>query len=322
MACLHSWKTFLTGAIAVVFLALLPLLADMGDDTMNLLIMLFIYIILAESWNLMGGYTGLYNIGMAAFFGCGVLITHFVLIAGAPLYIAVLGGAVSAVLLAGVIGIPTLKLKGFYFSIATLALAEVLRITVGNLFPRTVWMPSEWFVNFNFIPRYYLSLGMAVITVLIMYILVNSKLGLALFAIRDDEEAAKVSGINVFKYKIIVFFISSFLTGLAGGIYTYYRLSFLPFSQFTPHWTFEPLMAASIGGAGTILGPVLGSILLVVIQDWFSLNLGQAHYIVLGTIFILMVIFSPGGIIQLVNKAYHISGLYKVRKKRNRVELF
>jgi branched-chain amino acid transport system permease protein len=297
-----NWKRFLASGIIVAILVLLPLLTEINTHTMSLLIMLFIYVILAQSWNLMGGYAGQINLGLAAFFGCGVLTTRLVWGGGAPFYLAILAGSIVAVILAGIIGIPSLRLRGMYFAIGTLALAEALRIVVGNVFPSTLYPSPAHFVDFSLVPRYYVGLALAVVTTLAVHIVANSRLGLALLAIRDDEEAAKVTGVNIFKYKVIVFIISSFMAGLAGGVFTYYRLSIMPVEQFTALWTFGPLMVAAIGGAGTVIGPIIGSVFFQILSEIFALALGKAHYIVFGILFILVVLFLPGGMVEAVDR--------------------
>jgi branched-chain amino acid transport system permease protein len=123
-------------------------------------------------------------------------------------------------------------------------------------------------------------------------------LGLALVSIRDDEQAAQVTGVNTFKYKVISLLISAFIAGLAGGLYAYFRLFFYYTSDiFGLNWTFSAIMAVVIGGAGTLLGPVLGSIFLVILGYIFSLTLGQANMIVFGFLFIVVMLFMPQGLI-------------------------
>jgi branched-chain amino acid transport system permease protein len=117
-------------------------------------------------------------------------------------------------------------------------------------------------------------------------------------AIRDDELAARVTGVGVFKYKVIALLISAILAGLAGGLYAYIRLSFWQISiVFSPSWTFDALLAVVIGGAGTLFGPVIGSIFLVVLSEIFANTLGKAHLIVFGFIFILVVLLLPRGLV-------------------------
>lgn len=292
-------KVFVVAGIVVLVFALLPQVANIGNYILSLLFTLFIYIILAQSWNLVGGYAGQFNLGLAAYFGTGVLSCSLLYSAGVLPYVAMLAGGVVAVILACVIGIPTLRLKGIYFAIGTLALAEALRITVGNFFPASVFVPPTYWENYSIVKMYYICLALVIITIAIVYTMVNSQVGLALKAIRDDEDAAKATGVNPAKYKILVFVISSFLVGLAGGVFCHYRGLITPVFQFLPDWTFGPLVAACIGGLGTITGPILGSIIFVILQEVFSQTLGKAHFIVTGIFFILVVLFLPRGLVQV-----------------------
>jgi branched-chain amino acid transport system permease protein len=291
-------NAFVIGGIIVLVFVLLPQVANPGNYILSLLFTLFIYIILAQSWNLLGGYAGQFNLGLAAYFGTGVLSWSLLYLAGVPPYVAMLAGGVAAVVLACIIGIPTLRLKGVYFAIGTLALAEALRITVGNFFPASVYVPTTYWSNYSIIERYYVGLVLVILTITTVYTMVNSQVGLALKSIRDDEDAAKATGVNPAKYKIFVFVISSFLVGLAGGLFSYYRGLITPVYQFLPDWTFGPLVAACIGGLGTITGPILGSIIFVLLQEFFSQTLGKAHFIVTGIFFILVILFLPRGLVQ------------------------
>jgi branched-chain amino acid transport system permease protein len=301
---LLTWKKLLIIGLLIIIFIVPPLVMEMGTAIMNLLVILFIFIILSQSWNLMGGYTGQINLGLAAFFGCGLLVTHFIWKAGIPIYFAVVAGGFSAVILAGIIGLPTLRLRGAYFAIGTFALAEVCRIVVGNMFARMVKMPGSYAIDYSLIPRYYLGLIVATIAVAVVYWVTHSKPGLAMVAIRDDEQAAQVTGVNTFKYKVYSLLLSSFLAGLAGGVYAFLRLSFHNITAvFSPIWTFEPLMAAVIGGAGTLMGPMIGSVFLVVLSEIFALTLGEAHLIIFGLLFILVVLFLPQGLMGGVDMA-------------------
>jgi branched-chain amino acid transport system permease protein len=184
-----------------------------------------------------------------------------------------------------------------YFAIGTFALAEALRVTVNNVFPRAIYMPGSYVANYSYIPCYYLGLVVVIITLVILYLATNSRPGLAMMAIRDDEQAAQVTGVNIFKYKVLTLVISAFLAGLAGGVYAFFQLSFFQLSAvFSPIWTFEPLMATAIGGAGTLTGPIWGSIFLVILSEVFALTLGEAHLIIFGILFILVVLYFPYGL--------------------------
>jgi branched-chain amino acid transport system permease protein len=291
-------NSLITIATIFVVLAVLPAVLGTESSFMNVLVLLFIYITLSQSWNLLGGYSGQINLGLAAFFGTGLVVTHFIWIMGIPVYIAALGGSLSAVILASVIALPTLRLKGMYFSIGTLALAEVLRIIISNVFTSAFSMPGSYATTYDIVPRYYFGLAVAIIATAVVYFVTGSKLGLALVSVRDDEEVASVMGINTYKYKFIAVLISSFLAGLAGGVYAFLRLYILYISRaFGPLWTFEPLMATVIGGTGTLLGPILGSAFLVILSEVFALTLGEAHLIIFGILFILVVLYFPGGFV-------------------------
>ena len=308
-----NWKTLLSIGCIFVVLAFPPLVFEIGTGVLNLLIMVFIFIILSQSWNLMGGYTGQINLGLAAFFGCGVLVTHFLWKATIPFYLAVVAGGMGALVLAVIIGLPTLRLKGMYFAIGTFALAEVCRIVVGNLFERMVQMPGSYAAGYSLVPRYYTALVVAVIATGIVYLMAHSKLGLGMVAVRDDETAAGVTGVDTFKCKVLTLFMSAFLAGLAGGVYAFFRLSFHSINLvFSPIWTFEPLMAAVIGGSGTLMGPIIGSVFLVVLSEIFALTLGEAHLIIFGLLFILVVMYFPYGI---------IGSIVRIRRTVNRAAL-
>jgi branched-chain amino acid transport system permease protein len=293
----------------VVLLLLVFPISVGNEHTINLVISLFIVVILAQAWNVLAGYAGQISLGNAAFFGVGALAFHFLAWRwGLNLFLALPVAGLSAVLLASVIGVPALRLKGAYFAIGTLALAEVLRITVGNVFPRTVYIPTQQIGSYSLLSRYYLALGLVVVTQVVAFFMVLSKTGLAMRALRDDEEAADSSGVNLFKYKYLALAYSSFFSGLAGGLFAYYQISILPTSLFGPQWTFEPLVAASVGGSGTLLGPVIGSVFLILLMELFALTLGKTYLIIFGATFVCVVLFFPAGLVDLSRWARRVFG--------------
>lgn len=284
-------------SLVLAVLIVVPLIMELGSNVMNIMVTLFIYIILAQSWNLVGGYTGQVNLGIVAFFGASTMVTHFLWKAGVPIHLAILAGSLSSVVLAALIGLPTLRLRGMYFAVGTLALAQAAQTIVANIFTRQVSMPGSFTTTYSLTPRYYLGLALVVVATVVVYAVTRSKVGLAMVAIRDDEQAALVTGVKVFKYKVIALMISAVLAGLAGGLYAFVRLSFWQISTvFSPGWTFDALLAVVIGGAGTLFGPVIGSIFLVVLSEIFANTLGQAHLIIFGFLFILVVLFLPRGL--------------------------
>jgi branched-chain amino acid transport system permease protein len=310
----YSKKAFVLSAVVVLLLLIFPLSVG-TEHTINLVISLFIVVILAQAWNVLAGYAGQISLGNAAFFGMGALAFHFSAWRWAqPLFLALPLAGISAALLASLIGIPALRLKGAYFAIGTLALAEVLRITVGNVFPRTVYIPTEQIGSYNLMSRYYLGLLLVILTQGVAFFMVTSKTGLAMRALRDDDEAAESSGVNLFKYKYLALVYSSFFSGLAGGIFAYYQISILPTSLFGPQWTFEPLVAASVGGAGTLLGPVIGSVFLILVMELFALTLGKTYLIIFGAMFVFVVLFFPAGLIELPRWARRITRKEIVRR--------
>lgn len=312
-----NWKNLLAAAVVLAVLVIVPLTMELGSNVMNVMVTLFIYVILAQSWNLLGGYTGQVNLGVVAFFGVSTMVTHFLWKAGTPIHLAIPVGCLSSVVLAAIIGLPTLRLRGMYFAVGTLALAQAAQTIVGNIFTRTVSMPGSFSTNYSLTPRYYLGLALVVIAIAVVHVVARSKAGLAMVAIRDDELAAQVTGVKVFRYKVVALLISAILAGLAGGLYAYVRLSFWQISMvFSPAWTFDAVLAVVIGGAGTIFGPVIGSIFLVVLSEIFANTLGQAHLIIFGFLFILVVLFLPQGLIGGVDLFRHRIGHLGGRKSR------
>ena len=284
--------------ILIIILACLPLVIE-KDSTINLMILIFLYITLASSWNILGGYTGQTSLGHAAFFGLGSLATRQLWIGGFPIVPSLLAGGLLAVSFALLIGAPAFRLKGVYFAIGTLALAQILNVTVGNLYPTISALPVEELSAYHLSPRYYLFLGLAIIVVGATYLLVNSSLGLGMMAVREEEDAAESLGISALRHKLLALGMSAFFTGLAGGGFAYYHVSYYLQFPFLPIWSLDMLTMVYIGGTGTILGPIIGAVFFVVMKEILVLNVGEYHLIVFGVLFVLVVLFLPGGIISV-----------------------
>lgn len=289
----------ITGALAIAValtLIVVPLVVDLGNYILTLMVSLLIYVALSESWNLMAGYAGQVNLGLAAYFGTGALCDMLVYKAGAPLYVALVVGGVGATAVACMIGPPTLRLRGAYFGIGTMAVAEVLRLVMTTTFTLQEYSPSSHWASFTLTKSYYIALAVAIATIVVAYLVVHSRLGLVLQAIRDDEDAANASGINPAKYKMIVFMISSFLAGVAGGVFSYHRGTIDVASQFTMTWTIGAIVAVTIGGWGTLTGPILGSIIFVFLREILGRTVPTAYLIVTGVVFVLVITFLPDGL--------------------------
>jgi len=287
--------------ILIIALACVPMVIK-KDSIITLLIMILLYVILATSWNILGGYTGQTSLGHAAFFGLGALATRLLWIKGLHIFPSILVGGLLAVAFALLIGAPAFRLKGVYFAIGTLALAEILNVTVGNMFPEISSLPVEELVAYELLPRYYAILGMAVIVIGCSYLLVNSRLGLGMMAVREEEDAAESLGVSALKHKLIALGVSAFFTGLAGGAFAYYHVGYYYQYPFSPSWSLDMLTMVYIGGQGTILGPIIGAVFFVALRQYLVLNVGEYHLIIFGTLFILVVLFLPGGIVSLWGK--------------------
>jgi len=288
--------------LLIIILACLPMVIE-KDSTINLLILIFLYVILATSWNILGGFTGQTSLGHAAFFGLGALAARLLWINGfLPILPSILAGGLLAVAFALLIGAPAFRLKGVYFAIGTLALAEILNVTVGNVFPEISSLPLEELVAYDLTPRYYVLLGLAVIVIGSAYLLANSRLGLGMMAVREEEDAAESLGISALKHKLFALGISAFFTGLAGGGFAYFHVGYYYQYPFSPAWSLDMLTMVYIGGQGTILGPVIGAVFFVALRQYLVLNVGEYHLVIFGVLFILVVLFLPGGIISIWKK--------------------
>jgi len=307
-------KVFSISGVVVVLLALVPLLTA-RTDVMTWLTFTLLYVTLSQSWNIIGGYTGQQNLGHAAFFGIGALTARYLWLSGIPLSLALLAGSLAAATFAIIIGFPAFRLKGIYFVIGTLVLAEILRIIFDTVLPRANVLPSRLLNTYSLTPRYYLNLVIAVLAVGSVYWISRSKFGLGLMSIRENEDAAEASGVNTQKQKLLAFLVSTFMSGLAGGTYAYYASAAQPGYLFSAVWTFDAVIIVFVGGVGTILGPVIGSVFFVLLQQLLSLYLpGGTHVLVFGILFILVVLFLPGGLIGLWKK---ITGLDSKKRERS-----
>jgi branched-chain amino acid transport system permease protein len=291
-------KGLIIFALAALLFASLPLIVR-SEYILNLLLMFFLYIIVAQSWNLLGGFTGQVSLGHSAFFGTGALITRLLWTAGLPIVPSLISGGLGSVVLASLVGVPCLRMRSAYFPIGTLALAMIAQITVGNIFPIPGSLTSEYLVGYTIFSRYYLALIVAVLTVAIVSWIVRSRTGLALVGIRDDEAAAEAVGVKTFKHKIFALVVSSLLAGLGGGIFAYHQVSYYYYAPFELSWSFLPTLTTFIGGLGTIPGPIVGAACFLGLSELFAISLGEVHIIVFALTFILVVLFVPGGLMSI-----------------------
>lgn len=283
--------------LAFAGLALVPL-AVHRDDTLNLIFLILLSVTLAQSWNIIAGYAGQVNLGHAAFFGLGALVTRTLWTGGTPVLVAMTAGALVAMAFALAIGAPAFRLRGAYFAIGTLALSEVLRLTTGNFFAEVSTLPATTIATYRLTLRYYLALALAALAVIVGAALASSRLGLGVTAIREDEEAAASSGVSALRLKLTALVASTGLAGLAGGLFAYYHISYYPQHPFSPHWTFDALLITYIGGVGTLHGPVLGAVFYVLLGEYLASRWVDLHLLIFGVLFILIVLLFPGGLVE------------------------
>ncbi len=297
----HLELAVLLGVVAV--LTLLPRLTD-SRAALNWGFLVLLYAALAQSWNLLGGFGGQVNLGHAAFFGLGALTTRFLWLGGVSLGVALLAAAAAATGLGVLVGAPSLRLRGPYFAIGTLAIAEILRITAANVLPEVSSLPVSILASYTLSLRYYLALLLAVLVTGVAWWLTRSRFGYGLAAVREDEGVAEAVGVTAFWHKLGAFIMSSFFAGMAGGVFAYYHVSFYPSFVFNPLWTFDPLLITFLGGVGTVWGPVVGAAFFLVLREALALRLGELHLLVFGVIFLAVVVALPGGFMEAVRPLF------------------
>jgi branched-chain amino acid transport system permease protein len=289
-------------ALGGAALAALPLVTARAD-VLTLGVLFLLSLALAQSWNVVGGYAGQVNLGHAAFFGIGCLATRALWMGGTPVVLAMAAGAALAGLAGVAVGAAAFRLRGAYFAIATLALAEILRITVGNTMPEISTLPAATIASYDLGRRYYAALALAAGATAAVAAVARSRLGLGMQAVREDEAAAAASGVSVLGVKLAAVAVSTALAGLTGGVFAYYHISFYPQHPFSPAWTFDAVLITFIGGVGTLHGPVLGAAFYVVLKEYLALRWVDAHLLIFGALFVAIVLLLPGGLAELGRRA-------------------
>lgn len=284
--------------LLILFAILYPRQVD-KQNTWNLFFLICLGISLGQSWNILAGFAGQSSLGHAAFFGIGALVTRLLWFNGTPFALAFLTGGLSAVAFAMLIGAPTFRLRGAYFAIGTLGVAEVLRITVSQTMPLISTMPGTMIATYDLPIRYYLALGLAIAATGAAYLLLRSPWSLGILAVREDEGAAQATGVHVLRHKLLALALSSFFAGLAGGVFAFQQISYYPAAPFSPLWTFDALLITFIGGLGTLAGPVIGSIFFILVRQQLAVTLVEIHQVVFGILFIIIVLVFPGGLVEV-----------------------
>ncbi len=293
-------------AIGVLLLALYPMVAT--GYGIRFMLQLFMWVALAQSWNLISGLTGYVSFGHVAFFGtgayaAGILVTthgwHWV-----P---ASLIGGVAAVLLGLVMGYPCLRLKGPYFAIAMLGLNEVMRVLVSYFEGLTGGGLGLSLPTLHASGQIYYAMGLAALAVTgAAHFIITSRLGLRFMTIREDEIAAEAMGINTARYKLYAFLLSAFVPGVVGGFFARDTGYIEPISVFPLLTTVTMIVMALFGGKGTIWGPVLGAVTLFVFQELVWARFLYLHQILFGAIIVVVVLLMPKGILGILQERYRL----------------
>jgi len=293
----RRWLTPLGVILLILFAVIYPRQVD-KQNVWNLFFLICLHMTMSQSWNILAGFAGQSSLGHAAFFGIGAFVTRTLWLGGTPFALAFILGGLAAVVFGMLIGAPTFRLRGAYFAIGTLGVAEVLRITVSQNIPFISTMPGPLIASYDLLPRYYLALGLALATTGTAYLLLRSPWSLGILAVREDEEAAQATGVHVLRHKLLALALSSFFAGLAGGVFAFQQISYYPSAPFSPLWTFDALLITFIGGLGTIAGPVIGAIFFILVRQQLAATLVEIHQVVFGILFIIIVLVFPGGLVE------------------------
>ncbi|HEX9015162.1 MAG TPA: branched-chain amino acid ABC transporter permease [Chloroflexota bacterium] len=299
-------------ALAVVAAAFALLVTD--KFYLHVLIMIMFYAAASSAWNIIGGFGGQLSLGHAAFFGIGAYTSTLLFINfGVSPWIGMLAGAAISVVIAAVIGYPSFRLRGPFFTLVTIAFAVVLRIlavtaqdiTKGSIGVSVPFRPSPQNFIFRDLSTYALvALAFMVIMIFVSMWIERSRIGYYLAAVREDEDAAQALGVNTTRYKLIALLLSAFFTSLAGTYYAQYIAYIEPYGIFALDFSVLLAMMAIIGGMGTVWGPIAGAFIVTPLGEFLRARLGGElqglHLVIYGTVLILMVILLPNGVVPAV----------------------
>ncbi len=292
----------ITVLVLMAVMATLPLWAS---RYVVLMIMLFgLYLSMAQMWNLLAGYAGLISLGQQIFIGLGgYILAVLTLNFHWPAWLSILAGGVGSVFFALAICIPIFRMSGVYFSIGTWIVAEALLIWFSNwdYTKKGMGLFIKAAYRFSINQIYYAAVGLGLASVALVYLLLRSRLGLGLMAMRDDEQAAEGVGVDCFRAKLICFLIAAFVTGVAAGLLYLNQVFIQPFKAFGIEWTVRLCFIVIIGGIGTIEGPIIGALIFVMLQQYFAEYTGIS-LILLGSVSIVTMIVMPKGIMGTIQE--------------------
>jgi len=304
--------------ISLAVLAILPFFAP--QSVVYLLGLTFIFVVYVISWDLIAGYAGQINLGHTVFIGIGAYTTALlqnperlgILLPHLPIWVTIILGGLMAVVFGFVIGAICLRLKGYYLALVT-AILPLICIQLLNVYSEVFGGYEGFSVGFekalasSLIAEYYITLIFMLVCIVTIVYIIRSPLGIKLKAIREDEELAEAVGIDVVKYKLIAFCLSAFFAGLAGAVMVHYRITVGP-DLFDIPLMLMIILAAVIGGLGTIYGPIIGAFLIYLAKNYIfvrivqELSLNVSDEIFLYILLIIIILKSPEGLFEKVRR--------------------
>ena len=301
-------RSWLALAVIAALLAALPLVGN--NYALRLATTVCMYAVMAQSWNFIGGLAGYPSFATAAFFGLGAYASAILQNHGVPTVPAWACAALAAVLFAAFLGGAILHLRGHYFAIASLIVAEMLREIVNTLpdftgggkgmnlplLKLSVTAQAQFF--------FYAMLVLAVLTVAAAIVIHRSKLGFGLRCIQQNESAADIIGINTYAYKTAGFSLSAVFVGVAGAIYASWVNYIDPPDVFDVLISVKPMVMVLLGGLGTIFGPAIGAVILLLLEEVVWRNFLTIHVAALGVIIVVLVLFLPNGLLALMRERF------------------
>ena len=325
----HSWKAW-AGLCGLIFLVWIPFSGIGGGYLQTLGFLTFLYVTLSTAWNILGGYAGQISFGHATFYGLGAYTTAILALRGTPPLMTMPVAGVVASLYGLLWGYPCLRLRGQYFAIATIGVGEATRLLMLNMddliknsallkgFLRDgvltggatgLMLPTPPDIYAYAVGFYYGAMGLMFAALLISWRVKKSKFGLGLLAINMDIDAAETLGVKTAGYKNLALMLSAFMVGICGSFYAQYVFYIDPQTVFGFPMSIAMVLMPTIGGIGTLAGPILGAVVYIVVQDRiltanleigaFKLSLSSLHLLIYGGVLVLIVLFEPKGILGL-----------------------
>jgi branched-chain amino acid transport system permease protein len=300
----RTWILILLGIITVV-LALLPVLG-VPQAWLLYLFQFFVFLAAANMWNLLAGYSGLLALCPAAFIGLAGYTMTILTWVGVPFYVGIIAGGVAAALFAVLISASVFRMSGIYFAIGTLVVPEILRLIFlrwrpvgGDLHGGGAGYMVKGVSGLSMADTYWMALAIGLVSMVLIRVILRSKLGLGLAAIRDNTSSAASSGIDVFRLKLYSFVIAAFVMGVAGAMFYTYQAYIEPKAGFSINWLMIAMLATVIGGIGIESGPLVGTIIVVILRFQLARYSGIS-LLIQGLILVTIMLVAPQGIVGLI----------------------